>query len=313
MPIVCSVPPQLIDRIDPVEGAEIHAWDFRSDPPRHDELAVVMVPQFGGPWVKRLAELPALRGVVLASAGYDHMLHRLPGGVQLANAVGVHDTATAEIALTLALAAQRDIPGFVRDQDAGEWGRSGVARSLADRRALIVGYGGIGRALARRLQASEATVTAVASRPRDGDEFVDRVYGIEQLGELLPTADVLFIATPLTDATRGLIGAKQLALMPDDGLVVNVGRGPILDTDALIDECAAGRLRAALDVTDPEPLPTEHPLWSTPGVLISPHTGGAADAFFPRAAAYVRTQLEAYVATGSLNHVVAVGGATSDA
>lgn len=312
MSIVSSVPPELIEAVGEIEGAEVVPWDVRSDPPRQDELAVVMLPPFTAPWVKRLGELPALRAVILSSAGYDHVLHRIPDGVQVANAVGVHDTATAEIALTLALAAQRGVPQFVRDQDRGHWPRPATSRSLADRRALIVGYGGIGRALARRLLASEAVVTAVASRAREGDEFVDQVYGIDDLAELLPAADVLFLAVPLNDRTRGLIGAEYLAALPDDALVVNVARGPVVETEALIAECSAGRLRAALDVTDPEPLPQEHPLWRTPGVLISPHIGGAADAFTPRAAAYARRQIEAHVATGSLQHVVAVGGSDAD-
>lgn len=311
MTLVCSVPPELFEEVGSVDGAEILPWDFRSDPPRSGELAVVMPPQFSAPWMKRLGELPGLRGVILGSAGYDHVLHLIPPGVQVANAVGVHDTATAEIALTLALSAQRDIPAFVRDQDMAEWPPPATYRSLADRRAVIVGYGGIGRALARRLLACEAQVRAVASAPRAGDEFVDTVYGIDDLAELLPAADVLFLAAPLNERTRGLIGADQLAALPDDALVVNVGRGPIVDSDALLAECETGRLRAALDVTDPEPLPKDHPLWFAPGVLISPHTGGAADVFRPRAAAYLRRQIAAMVADGSLDHVVAVGSDSS--
>lgn len=311
MSIVCSVPPGLVKAVGQIDGAEILPWDVASDPPRGKDLAVVMLPPFNAPWATRLGELPALRAVILSTAGYDHVLHRIPDGVELTNAVGVHDTATAEIALTLALAAQRGLPAFVRDQDRGRWPRPTVHRSLADRRALIVGYGGIGRALARRLRACEAAVTAVASRARAGDELVETVHGIDELTQLLPATDVLFLAVPLTEATRGLIGAEELAALPDDGLVVNVARGPVVDTEALMTECSSGRLRAALDVTDPEPLPADHPLWRTPGVLISPHTGGAADAFTPRAARFAREQIAAVVATGSLARVVAVGGAAS--
>jgi phosphoglycerate dehydrogenase-like enzyme len=118
---------------------------------------------------------------------------------------------------------------------------------------------------------------------------------------------VLALATPLTEATRGLVDADALALLPDDALVVNVGRGGVVDTDALVAECVAGRLRAALDVTDPEPLPADHPLWVTPGVLISPHTAGSTAAFGPRMARYLRSQLTAYAQTGHLPHVVATG------
>lgn len=308
---VVTVPPDLAGHLTEVAGVRVVPWDLHSDPPHQDEIVLVVVPPTRSPWVKRLRELPALRSVLLSSAGWDHAVPLLPDGVQLANAVGVHDTATAELALALMLAAQRDLPQFVRDQVRGHWGRRDVPRSLADARVLILGYGGIGRALAARLLACEAQVTAVASRPRRGDKHVDRVHGIDELAALLPDHDVLAAALPSSDATRGLIGAEALAALPDDALVVNVGRGSVIDTDALVAQCTAGRLRAALDVTDPEPLPTDHPLWATPGVLISPHTGGDSLAYLPRAVRSVQAQVEHYVRTGSLDHVVAVGGQAS--
>lgn len=305
MPVI-SVPTAIAELVPSVEGAEVVAWDVADDPPRAD-LEVVVVPPTNAPFITRLAELPQLRGVVLSTAGFEHALRFLPPGVQLANAVGVHDTATAEMALALMLASQRDLPHFLRAQDEGRWLRWEDRRSLADQRVLVVGYGGIGRALAARLLACEASVTAVASRARDGDEYVDRVHPVDDLPVLLPEHDVLALAVPLSDATRRMIGAEQLALLPDDALVVNVGRGPLVDTEALMAECASGRLRAALDVTDPEPLPTDHPLWTTPGVLISPHVGGGGRAYPPRAARYVTAQIEHYLRTGDLQHVVATG------
>nr|WP_281497073.1 NAD(P)-dependent oxidoreductase [Ornithinimicrobium sp. F0845] len=205
------------------------------------------------------------------------------------------------------LAAQRELPTYVRAQDEGRWRPQQDRRSLADQRVLLIGYGGIGRALAARLLACETTVTAVASQVRDGDEYVERVHPVSDLPALFPDHDIVVVAVPLNDTTRGMIGADQLALLPDDALVVNVGRGPLVDTDALIAECGSGRLRAALDVTDPEPLPDGHPLWHTPGVLISPHVGGGGRAYPPRQARYVTAQIEHYLRTGELAHVVATG------
>lgn len=303
---VISVPSVIADLMGPVEGADVITWDMREPSPR-DDLELVVVPQFNAPEVKQLDQLEGLRGVITLTAGFEHVTPHLPAGVTLANAVGVHDSSTAEMALTLMLAAQRDIPTFVLAQHEGRWEKQQINRSLADSRVLVVGYGGIGRALAARLVACEASVTAVASRARDGDEYVDRVHPIDDLSVLLPDHDIVALAVPLSPSTQGLLGADQLALLPDGALVVNVGRGGLVVTEALQAECATGRLRAAVDVTDPEPLPAGHPLWSTPGVLISPHRGGSSTAFPRRAAEYVTEQIETFVRTGEIEHVVATG------
>ena len=309
---VAAVPHAFVPHLGPVEGVEVLAYDPKDTdtlPGGGREVDVLSLPFVAGRWMTRMGEVPGLRAVVLASAGYEHALPYLPDGIDLANAVGVHDTATAELALALILASDRALPTYAHLQAAGRWDRSGVGqrRSLADSRVVVVGYGGIGRALAQRLVASECEVVAVASRERGGDGLVERVHGIEALPQLLPSADVVVLAVPLTDVTRGLLGAAELALLPDDALVVNVARGPVVDNEALRAECAAGRLRAALDVTDPEPLPDDHPLWSTPGVLITPHVGGGTPASYPRMGAYLTRQLTAYRDTGSLLHVVATG------
>lgn len=305
MPVI-SVPTVLADLMEPIEGAQVVTWDMREEPPR-DDLEFVVVPQFNAPRVKRLDELESLRAVITLTAGYEHVTPHLPPGVMLANAVGVHDSATSEMALTLMLAAQRDIAAAVRAQDAEHWEKQHVTRSLADSRVLIVGYGGIGKALAARLVASEATVTAVASQARDGDEFADRIHSIDDLSALLPDCEIVVLAVPLLPSTQGLLSAPQLRALPDDALVVNVGRGGLIDTGALQAECASGRLRAALDVTDPEPLPDGHPLWTTPGVLITPHRGGSTTAFPRRAAAYAAEQIRTFVRSGTIDHVVATG------
>lgn len=289
-----------------VPGIEAVTWDLRENPPREDIELVVPPYMSNRKWLASLEKVPALRAVQLVTAGYDHAVPYLPEGVELANGAGIHDTSTAELTLALILAAQRGIPDFVRAQQDGEWLR-GVHPSLADRRVLLIGYGGIGRAIAARLLAFEARVTAVASRARAGDDLVEQVHGVDELPALTPDAEIVVLITPLTDATRHLVDADLLARLPEGALVVNMSRGPVVDTDALVEACTQGRVRAALDVTEPEPLPPEHPLWRAPGVLISPHTGGASTAFEPRAMAFLREQLGRYGRGEGLGHVVARG------
>ncbi len=236
-----------------------------------------------------LRDMPRLAVVQTLTAGYEHVLPHLPNGVRLCNARGVHDASTAELAVALILAALRGIPDFVRSQDRREW-RHARHDSLADRSVLIVGYGGIGAAIERRLAGFEVSIQRVARTARDG------VAPIADLPRLLPAADVVVLCVPLTDETRQLVDAGFLALMRDGALLVNVSRGAVVDTDALLAELGAGRLRAALDVTDPEPLPANPPLWSAPGLLLSPHVGGNSSAFLPRAQALIVDQLTRYAA-----------------
>lgn len=308
---VAAVPHEFLPHLAPVEGVEVVPYDPRDRetvPGSGREVDVLSLPMIAGPWLRRMGEIPGLRAVVLASAGYEHALPHVPAGAKLANAVGVHDTATAELALALMLASQRNLPRHVLAQQSGTWQDAAPegqpTRSLADSSVLVVGYGGIGRALTRRLLASECEVVAVASTDRPGDDLVDRVHGIERLPDLLPRADVVALSLPLTERTRDLLDARMLALLPDGALVVNVARGGVVDTEALLAECTSGRLRAALDVTDPEPLPADHPLWSAPGVLVVPHVGGASPASLPRMGRYLHRQLTAYGATGALEHTV---------
>jgi phosphoglycerate dehydrogenase-like enzyme len=224
----------------------------------------------------------------------------VPDGVTLCNARGVHDASTAELAVGLAVAAQRDFPAFVRAQDERRWDKHDRP-SLADRAVMILGYGSIGEALERRLDGFEVELIRVASRARDG------VHSVDQLPELLPRTDVVIVVVPLTDVTRGLVDADFLARLPDGALIVNVARGPVIDTAALLAELQSGRLRAALDVTDPEPLPPEHPLWQAPGAFITPHVGGATSAMRPRIRALVADQLRRYAAGEPMRNVVVEG------
>ncbi|WP_137123179.1 2-hydroxyacid dehydrogenase [Segeticoccus rhizosphaerae] len=294
-----------IEDVGPVAGIEPIAWDIVSDPSRLAEAELVVPPYMGDRSVlTRLSELPRLRAVQLMSAGYEDVLPMVPEGVQLANATGVHDASTAELAVALMLASLRGIPQFVRAQEQATWAPDHTRRSLADRKVLIIGYGSIGHAIARRLDGFEASMTAVATRARSGDDLVPHVHGIDELPALLPRHDVVVLIVPLTPSTRHLVDREFLAALPDGALVVNVARGPVVDTDALLEATASGRVMAALDVTEPEPLPDGHPLWRSPGVLVTPHIGGATSAFPPRAAALLREQLEAFASGRPLRNVV---------
>jgi len=176
-----------------------------------------------------------------------------------------------------------------------------MASSLADRRVLIVGAGNVSQAIQRRLDGFECDVTVVGRSARDG------VRAVSELPELLPRAEIVCLIVPLTDETRGMVDRDFLAAMPDGALLVNVARGKVVDTDALVTELKSGRLRAALDVTQPEPLPADHPLWSTPNTFITPHVGGASSALWPRAHRLVTEQLRRYCAGEPLLHVVHQG------
>ncbi len=244
-----------------------------------------------------LPQMRKLRVLQTLTAGVDNVAQLVPDGVVLCNARGVHDASTAELAVALTLAALRGLPDFVRAQEQGEW-RHQARRALADHQVLIVGHGSIGAALERRLLPFECQVVRVAHTARPG------VHGWGSLPDLLPGADVVVLLVPLTDETRGLVDAAFLAAMKDGAVLVNVARGAVVDTDALLAECRSGRLLAALDVTDPEPLPPGHPLWRTPGVLISPHVGGATTAMWPRAYRLVREQLQRWAAGQPLANVV---------
>lgn len=276
---------------------------FTGDAPGPDDLGDVVfftVP-YDRPFSREpIPRLSGVRVVQTLSAGYEHVIGLLPGGVTLCTARGLHDASTAEHALGLILAAQRELPRWVRAQDEGRWEHAHT-RSLADCRVLLVGYGSIGSALDARLRACEADTIRVARQPRPDED----VFGVAGLDGVLPLADIVVLTTPLSEQTRGLLDARRLALLPDGALVVNVGRGPVLDTSAMLAETATGRLRAALDVTDPEPLPPGHPLWSSPGTIITPHVAGGAATFYPRATDFLVQQVRRFAAGEPLRNVVA--------
>lgn len=309
MPMISLPDQEWIDIVGPVEGADIVAWDMLREPPRGSAIELVVPPymKFEQDRLSRLSDPSGLRAVQVLTAGYETVMPYVPAGVQLANAAGVHDASTAELAVTLVLASLRGIPDFVAAQGSSQWLPMQERPSLADRKVLILGYGGIGAAIARRLSGFEVTLTGVASRARAGDELVPWVHGIDELPALLPEHDIVIVIVPLSPATTGLVDRDFLASMPDGGLLVNVARGKVVDTQALLEATSTGRLLAALDVTDPEPLPADHPLWRVPGVLISPHVGGVTSAFVPRAAALLREQISAFAAGRQLRNVVHTG------
>jgi phosphoglycerate dehydrogenase-like enzyme len=284
---------------DLADALELIPWDGTGPlPDEAAEAQVYVMPYvFNQPTLDVIAAMPKLEVIQTQTAGVEHVLPYLRKGIVLCNARGVHDASTAELAVTLTLASLRGLRDFVTAQAGGQW-TFAVRDSLADRRVLIVGYGSIGAALEQRLLPFECDVVRVARQAREN------VYEMGQLPDLLPEADVVVLLIPLTDETRKLVNAEFLGRMKDGALLVNVARGAIVDTEALLAEVQTARLRAALDVTDPEPLPTDHPLWRAPGVLITPHVGGASSAFLPRSKRLIHEQLKRYAAGRPLLNVM---------
>lgn len=226
-----------------------------------------------------------LRYLQMPNAGYDDAIAFAREGMDICNARGVHDISTAELALTLTLSSLRGIDDFVRAQPEGRW-LQGPRPSLAYKRVGLVGYGSIGQTIARLLEPFHVDLVAFSRSGRDGSKTMDA------LDELLPTFDVVILILPATPETTKLFDARRLGLMKDGALLVNVARGVIVDTDALVAELNSGRIRAGIDVMDPEPLPADHPLWRAPGVIISPHVGGNSSAFEPGMRALLAKQLD---------------------
>ncbi|MEU7797783.1 2-hydroxyacid dehydrogenase [Micromonospora arborensis] len=267
----------------------------------------VWVPPFlgGTDATALLRELPDLSVVQLLSAGADAWAGRTPPSVTLCDARGVHDPSTAEWVVTAILAQLRAFPAFVRAQAEGRWANEGNTPTdeLTGKRVLIIGAGSIGTAVRNRLAPFEVSFTLVArtARPEQG------VHAVEELPRLLPEADVVVVLVPLTDQTRGLIDKEFLAAMPDGALLVNAARGPVAHTEALVAELGTGRISAALDVTDPEPLPADSPLWAMPNVLLTPHVAGAVRGLLPRAYRLVGDQVRRFAAGQPLINTVVDG------
>jgi phosphoglycerate dehydrogenase-like enzyme len=284
-------------------GIEADLWKGGEElPPSADEVEFVVFPLGANPEVlRKIVELPRLRTIQIMSAGADNVLPYIPAGITLCNARGAHTPATAEWTAGVIIASIRNFPRFAAGQQAGHWDPA-VSDLVAGKRVLIVGYGSIGEAVERRLAGWEVEIVRVARHARDG------VHPIGELPRLLPDADVVVILVPVTEETRQLVNAEFLKTMKDGALLVNAARGVIVDTDALLAELASGRLHAALDVTDPEPLPDGHPLWSAPGLLLTPHVGGAVRASRERAYRVIADQLARLASGQPLLNVIGPEG-----
>ena len=248
-----------------------------------------------------IARMPNLDVVQTLTAGVDDVRPFVPDGVTLCNAAGVHDASTAELAVGLMIAMQRGLHEYRDRQHEGDWQHE-FRPALADSRVLIVGAGNIANAIARRLLPFEVHVERVGRAARI--DALGPVHGADELDGLLPEADIVSIIVPLTEETEGLVDARFLARMKQGALLVNTARGRVVDTGALLDALKAGRIRAALDVTEPEPLPRDHPLWSAPNCLVTPHIGGDTAAFLPRAKQLVAAQVGRWLAGDRLMNIM---------
>lgn len=299
--------PQGIElEIIPAQPERIHDVDFWISPPLARQAAQA--------W-------PHLRGVRVVQstlAGVDTLLQLLPRDVILCDARGVHDIPTAEWVVSVILASLKYLPFYGEVRRSGIWKRRFEAQGLYGAlhpdakplypammveelhgsRALIVGYGSIGRAIEERLLPFGVAIDRIARTAREG------VAGIAQLPELLPAADIVILMVPSTSETAGMIGERELALMKPGALLVNAARGPVVDTGALLAALHGGRIRAAVDVTDPEPLPEGHPLWSAPNLLLTPHVAGATPMFMKRAMQFAGAQVGRYMRGEPLENVV---------
>lgn len=273
-----------LERLGDLTGSvDLGVWDF-STPQPDGRIDLAVRPYT--PTTDGLSKLDPSRLDILQlqTLGFDGVPDVLPAGITCCNAVGVHEGSTAELAVALLLASQREIDAFARERH--EWNRRFTA-SLLDRRIVLLGYGGIGVEVEKRLTGFDAELVRVAARRREDERGV--VHGNDELAGLLPTVDAVIVAVPLSDATIGLVDDEFLSALPDGAIVVNVSRGKVADIGAVVRQ--AGRIRYATDVTDPEPLPADHPLWDVPGVLISPHVGGMSTAMQPRIDRVVRRQI----------------------
>lgn len=272
-----------------LDGVTAVVYDPDAELPEQAAHAQVLIPPFlaTGEAVALTERLPELRLVQLLTAGAEAWVGRLPDGVALSDCRGAHGGATAEWVVSVLLGVYRHLPRFVHAQAGARWDYH-QTEELDGKRVLIVGAGDVAENTVRRLTPFGVATTLVGRRARDG------VHGIDEVLDLLPDHDACVVIVPLTDETRGLVDAAFLAAMPDGAVLVNAARGPVADTDALTAELTSGRLRAAVDVTEPEPLPGDHPLWSAPGLLLTPHVGGSVPGGLRRAYTVAGEQIAAF-------------------
>jgi phosphoglycerate dehydrogenase-like enzyme len=269
---------------------------------------------------------PHLRGVRLVlsmMAGTEWIPATVGPHVTICNAHGAHNISTAEWTVSAILAMLKHFPLFLEIQRSADWrarkqataeyeGITGDSRhlhppvmleELTGKRVLMVGYGGIGKEIERMLASFHVDLVRVARHAR----AVPLVHAVGILDELLPAAEIIILILPLNDESHGLIGPRQFGLMRQGALLVNAARGPIIQTEALVEALNAGRIRAALDVTHPEPVPPEHPLWRCPNLLITPHVAASSPQFAQRALRVVAEELHRYLNGEPLRNVVQWG------
>lgn len=279
-------------------SVEVLTPDAGSLPASAAEVEFYVPPFFAAPEsVAAMGQMPKLKVVQTLTAGFDRVRPHVPASAVLCNARGVHDASTAEWVLTAILASVRQFPYFGAEQAAGRWAYRSTD-CLAGKTVLIVGYGSIGKAVEARLAGFDVQVLRVARSARDG------VRAIADLAGVLPAADVVILLAPVTSETIGMADAAFLAGLKDGALLVNAARGSLAVTADLVAELATGRISAALDVTDPEPLEPGHPLWAMPNVLITPHVGASTPVSGLAAVRFVRAQVQRYLAGESLANVI---------
>jgi phosphoglycerate dehydrogenase-like enzyme len=264
-----------------------------------EKIQFYVPPYMVGPRaLEPISRMSSLQVIQSPNAGVDDILKILPPGVTLCNAKGVHDASTSELAIGLAISARRGFPTFMANQSQGKWVHE-RHNALADSRVGIVGMGNIGSLIARQLEAFSVEVISFSRSGKDGNKTMS------DFDQLLPTLDVVILILPLSNESHHLMNRSRINSMKPGATLVNMARGAIIETSALVDALNRGHITAGIDVTDPEPLPEEHPLWSAPNLIITPHVGGDSSAFNPRVRALIESQVERFATGQPLINVVA--------
>jgi phosphoglycerate dehydrogenase-like enzyme len=280
--------------------------DDRGPIPKEGLGAEFLVPPYEAPELERtLARMPKLRVVQAVSAGVEWLLPLVPEEATICNARGLRDAAVAEWVVAVLLATYKQLPQFIAQQSERRW-RHRVLPELAGSTVLIVGYGSIGSAVETRLRPFDVTVERVARRARNG------VHPQEDLLALLPSADAVVVLVPQTPETVGLLDSAAIERLKPGAVLINAARGPVVEREALLAALKRGRIRAALDVTDPEPLPEADPLWSMDGVLITPHLAGDSREAERRIYRFIGDQIRRYVRGEPLQNIVRGSSVPSD-
>jgi phosphoglycerate dehydrogenase-like enzyme len=285
----------------PTEITKLSPANFSLDT---DDLSQITfyVPQYmgGRKALEYVHKMPNLKYLQVPNAGFDDAIEFLKPGVVLCNARGVHDASTAELAVALALASRRGFHDFAIAQSKSEWAHKRYP-SFNDSKIGIIGAGSIANTLKSYLEPYEVEISMFSRSGQNGS------IAISELISHLPKLDFVFIVIPLNEESRNLFDSNKLSMMKDGAVIVNVGRGPIINTEALLKELNSGRIYAGLDVTDPEPLPSDHPLWKAKNLIITPHVGGNSTAFESRGKRLIESQLELLSSGQELNNIVARG------